>query len=271
MKRFLLLFIVLLLFFLPTQLPGADPAGEGGRGLPLTGCTAGDNFYSSNNNTFDNNEKGLGQATGKQQEQTAESLPEDTNFPPPPAKETEMNPGTTPSGQHVKKPAPTPETETNNNKECKAPPVQISEPEPDGCSPADTDTDKDAQFVLEVFRLTNDARKKARLPPLQLHRELCEVALIKAREMHDHGYFAHESPTYGSPDEMVNSFAIPHHGVGENIAGGYRTPEGVMDGWMQSAGHRANILKAEYKSIGIGFYRGANHYKFYWVQLFLLE
>ena len=82
--------------------------------------------------------------------------------------------------------------------------------------------------------------------------------------MYDRGYFAHESPTYGTPFEMMKSFGITYRAAGENIARGYRTPEAVVEAWMNSEGHRANILSAKYTKIGIGYVADGN----YWTQMF---
>ena len=87
----------------------------------------------------------------------------------------------------------------------------------------------------------------------------------KSQDMHDKNYFSHTSPTYGSPFDMMKSFGISYRTAGENIAKGYRTPQAVVDGWMNSEGHRANILNASFKQIGVGYY--ANGY--YWTQMFI--
>ena len=83
--------------------------------------------------------------------------------------------------------------------------------------------------------------------------------------MAEKGYFAHESPTYGSPFQMMQSFGISYRTAGENIAYGQQTPQAVVDAWMNSSGHRANILNSSYTQIGVGFY--ANGY--YWTQMFI--
>ena len=74
----------------------------------------------------------------------------------------------------------------------------------------------------------------------------------------------HESPTYGSPFEMLTSFGISYRAAGENIAMGYSTPEAVINAWMNSSGHRANILNANYTTIGVGYVADGN----YWTQEF---
>ena len=71
--------------------------------------------------------------------------------------------------------------------------------------------------------------------------------------MVENGYFSHNSPVYGSPFDMMKSFGISYWAAGENIARGYKTPEGVVRGWMNSEGHRKNILKERYTHIGVGY------------------
>ena len=78
--------------------------------------------------------------------------------------------------------------------------------------------------------------------------------------MHDKGYFSHTSPTYGSPFDMMKQFGITYRTAGENIAMGYPTAEAVVDGWMNSEGHRANILNASFTEIGVGYVADGNYY-----------
>ena len=81
-------------------------------------------------------------------------------------------------------------------------------------------------------------------------------------------YFDHRSPTYGTPFEMLQKFGVSYKSAGENIAAGQKTPEQVMESWMNSSGHRANILNKSYTELGVGFYSGGS-YDTYWVQLFI--
>uniref|UniRef100_UPI001FA8CEA1 CAP domain-containing protein n=1 Tax=Clostridium peptidivorans TaxID=100174 RepID=UPI001FA8CEA1 len=115
----------------------------------------------------------------------------------------------------------------------------------------------------EVVRLTNIERSKQGLKPLTLNAELSKVARIKSKDMVDKKYFDHNSPTYGSPFDMMKSFGISYRAAGENIAYGQRTPEEVVKGWMNSPGHRANILNGNFTEIGVGFYNN------YWTQMFI--
>ena len=120
-------------------------------------------------------------------------------------------------------------------------------------------------FEAEVVRLVNDIRRQNGLKPLTENWELSRVARYKSQDMLDNRYFAHNSPTYGTPFQMMKSFGLSFHTAGENIAKGYSTPQAVVNGWMNSSGHRANILNAGYTQIGVG-YVAQGHY---WTQMFM--
>ena len=122
-----------------------------------------------------------------------------------------------------------------------------------------------ASFEAEVVRLVNDIRVENGLQPLKANWELSRVARYKSQDMLDKGYFSHTSPTYGSPFQMMKAFGISYRTAGENIAMGYSTPQAVVDGWMNSSGHRANILNASYNQIGVGYVSRGN----YWTQMFI--
>ena len=100
------------------------------------------------------------------------------------------------------------------------------------------------QTEQEVASLVNQERAKAGLQPLTMAKDLSRVAEEKAVDMYSRNYFSHTSPTYGSPFDMMKQFGIQYQSAGENIAQGQRTPQEVMNSWMNSSGHRANILKA---------------------------
>lgn len=117
--------------------------------------------------------------------------------------------------------------------------------------------------AVEVAKLVNAERAKRGLSPLKLDWELSRVALHKAMDMKQRNYFSHDSPTYGSPFDMMTNYGIRYRSAGENIAYGYPTSREVMDGWMTSRGHRSNILSPDYDTIGVGYYQG------YWVQMFI--
>lgn len=119
-----------------------------------------------------------------------------------------------------------------------------------------------------ILKLVNQERQKAGVPALKLSSKLTEVANTKAKDMADKNYFSHESPTYGSPFEMLKKFGVNYSYAGENIAAGQKNAEEVMNSWMNSSGHKANILNKNYTELGVGFYRGGQ-YGTEWVQLFI--
>ncbi len=120
-------------------------------------------------------------------------------------------------------------------------------------------------YEQEVIRLVNAERAKKGLSPLTYDWELARVARYKSQDMKQNGYFSHESPVYGSPFQMMKSFGIRYRTAGENIARGQASPQAVVTAWMNSSGHRANILNAAYTHIGVGYVAGGH----YWTQMFI--
>ena len=126
-----------------------------------------------------------------------------------------------------------------------------------------TKNQEDAAYENEVIRLVNTERKKAGLKELSKDWQLSRVARYKSEDMRDNKYFSHTSPTYGSPFQMMKSFGITYKTAAENIARGQKTPKDVVDAWMNSQGHRANILNKSFTKIGVGYADG------YWTQMFI--
>lgn len=122
-----------------------------------------------------------------------------------------------------------------------------------------------ASYEHEVVRLVNEIRQQNGLKPLTENWELSRVARYKSQDMLDNRYFSHTSPTYGSPFQMIKAFGLSYRTAGENIAKGYASPQAVVNGWMNSSGHRANILNVSYTQIGIGYVAQGN----YWTQIFV--
>lgn len=120
---------------------------------------------------------------------------------------------------------------------------------------------------LEVFNLINAQRTKNGLTALKSDAEVLRVARIKAQEMVDKNYFSHTSPTYGSPFEMLKNFKISYKSAGENIAGN-SSNSGAVKAWMNSSGHRANILNSSFNYTGIGVAKSPTYGKIY-VQMFI--
>ncbi|RSL35001.1 hypothetical protein D7Z54_03890 [Salibacterium salarium] len=135
---------------------------------------------------------------------------------------------------------------------------------------SDNDVQSESEFEQEVIQLTNQEREQAGLDPLQSYSELSDVARDKSKDMRDAGYFDHNSPNYGSPFDMMDSYGIEYSGGGENIAAGQRSPEEVVEGWMNSQGHRENILNPDFTHIGVGHAEGGS-YGDYWTQMFVTK
>ncbi len=126
-----------------------------------------------------------------------------------------------------------------------------------------------SQYEKKVVQLVNDERAKKGLEPLEMNNRLSGLAHMKSKDMADNNYFSHTSPTYGSPFEMMKQFDFNYRTAGENIAAGQRTPESVVQGWMNSPGHRANILNENFTQIGVGYVEGSGQYGTYWTQEFI--
>ncbi|HOA54756.1 MAG: SafA/ExsA family spore coat assembly protein [Acetivibrionales bacterium] len=120
----------------------------------------------------------------------------------------------------------------------------------------------------EVARLVNAERAKAGLPALKINWQLSRVARYKSADMAERGYFSHYSPTYGTPFHMMENFGLRFSAAGENIAYGQRTPAEVMRDWMNSPGHRNNIMSRSYTEIGVGLAKNKNGVC-YWTQMFM--
>ena len=120
---------------------------------------------------------------------------------------------------------------------------------------------------LEVFNLINEQRTKNGLSALKIDSKVQNVARIKAKDMVNNNYFSHTSPTYGSPFDMLNSFKVSYKTAGENIAGNSSNSAAVT-AWMNSSGHKANILNSSFNYTGVGVVNGSKYGKIY-VQMFI--
>lgn len=134
-------------------------------------------------------------------------------------------------------------------------------------SSSNTSTTGMSQDELEVFNLINEQRTKNGLTALKSDSEVLNVARIKAKDMVDNNYFSHTSPTYGSPFNMLTNFKVSYKTAGENIAGNSSNIAAVT-AWMNSAGHKANILNSAFNYTGIGVVKSSKYGKVY-VQMFI--
>lgn len=127
-------------------------------------------------------------------------------------------------------------------------------------------TSPNTDVATSILNLVNRQRSAQGLKSLSLDSALNNAATLKAQDMADKGYFDHTSPTYGTPFQMLKSLGISYRSAGENIAKGQKTPEAVMNAWMNSSGHRANILNSSYGKLGVGYV--VKNGTTYWVQIF---
>lgn len=123
-------------------------------------------------------------------------------------------------------------------------------------------------YAKQVVGIVNQERAKAGLSPLTLNTKVSKVAQAKAEDMKNNNYFSHTSPTYGSPFDMMKQFGVSYSSAGENIAKGQKTPQSVMNAWMNSSGHKANIMSNSFEQIGVGYTTDSKG-NTYWVQMFI--
>ena len=123
-------------------------------------------------------------------------------------------------------------------------------------------------FECEVFRLTNAERRAEGLNELTYSGELAESAMMHATDLDRCGYFAHDSLDGTSFFQRCADQGYSGTCTGENIGGGQRTPEDVVQAWMDSPGHRRNILYPAHTQLGVAFHEGDGRYRRYWVQHF---
>ncbi|MDQ0254646.1 putative YkwD family protein [Evansella vedderi] len=154
-------------------------------------------------------------------------------------------------------------------------PAQEAQPAPEAEQEATPEQQEEQQaeptgegindFEQQVIALTNEQRRNNGLSELEGDAELSQVARKKSTDMQENNYFSHTSPTYGSPFDMIRDHGISYNGAAENIAQGQPTPEQVVDAWMNSEGHRANILNGDFTHIGVGYDENGHH----WTQMFI--
>ena len=113
----------------------------------------------------------------------------------------------------------------------------------------------------------NKERAKAGRKALKLDALLNRTAMVRAKEITK--VFSHDRPNGSSCFSILKEIGISYRAAGENIAAGQQTPEEVVNSWMNSDGHRANILSADFEKLGVGYVETDGVYKHYWVQLFL--
>lgn len=147
------------------------------------------------------------------------------------------------------------------------PATQTTAPSTAATTPSNTVSSSNLSYEQKVAELVNIERQKAGLSALTFDQSVSNVARTKSKDMAANNYFAHQSPTYGSAGDMLTRFGIKWSAWGENIASGQKTPEAVVTAWMNSPGHRANILSTNFSKIGVGYAVNSNGTP-YWTQIF---
>ena len=133
---------------------------------------------------------------------------------------------------------------------------------------SDNPTDSNSTFELKVLELINNERSKNELGMLIIDESLSNVARTHSRDMYNRNFFSHTNPDGLSPFDRIKNYGITYRYAAENIAAGQATPEEVVASWMNSEGHRKNILNSNFTKIGIGYYKSSNGYVHYWTQCF---
>ena len=185
------------------------------------------------------------------------SKPESTPNNPSttPQQKPESTPST-PSTTPQQKPESTPSTPSTN-------PEQTPESTPEQKPSTDF-----SSYQQQVLDLVNAERTKRGISALTLDSNLSSVATKKSQDMVNKNYFDHTSPTYGSPFDMMKQFGISYRTAGENIAKGQKTPQEVVTAWMNSEGHRKNILNPNFTNLGVGIAKDSKGTT-YWTQMFI--
>ena len=165
---------------------------------------------------------------------------------------TPNNPSTTPQ----QKPESTPSTPSTT-------PQQKPESTPEQKPSTDF-----SSYQQQVLDLVNAERTKRGISALTLDSNLSSVATKKSQDMVNKNYFENTSPTYGSPFDMMKQFGISYRTAGENIAKGQKTPQEVVTAWMNSEGHRKNILNPNFTNLGVGIAKDSKGTT-YWTQMFI--
>ncbi|MDI7816928.1 CAP domain-containing protein [Clostridioides difficile] len=228
------------------------------------------NNSGSTNKPEDNNNSGSTNKPEDDNNSGSTNKPEDDN-----------NSGSTNKPEDDNNSGSTDKPEDNNNSESNKPEDNNSgstnKPEDNNNSESNKPEDNNnsgstngnfSAYQKEVVDLVNIERSKAGLNPLTLDSSVSNVATKKSQDMIDNNYFSHNSPTYGSPFDMLKKFGISYKTAGENIAMGQKTPKEVVNAWMNSEGHRKNILNPNFSKIGVGVAQKSGG-SLYWTQIFV--
>ncbi|MCM3721351.1 CAP domain-containing protein [Solibacillus isronensis] len=274
MKKLVLPFCAVILF--ATQAPVANASSnaiEGGKSTPTTNHIQLANDYNIKLNNFYKLVKTTPQNwTVIQQEGSTnkDKKPASTDVSKETSKEADKETNKEISKEVEKEP-----TNVVNNETPKAPTTESPSQTPATQSKTEqapaqeqketTVTDQILAIEEKVVALTNAERAKNGLSALQIDHPLMAAAREKSQDMKDKNYFSHTSPTFGSPFDRLKALGIAYKSAGENIAKGQKSPEEVVQAWMNSEGHRANILNKDFTHIGVGYVQDGN----IWTQQFI--
>lgn len=191
--------------------------------------------------------------------------------PAPPAEpvdsdENAGNPEQPPSSSPVNNPV-----ENDTPQPPSTPPPSTTSPYDGACEDIDFQNQQLNEFVYEMCLSVNEERERQGKSPLVIRQAISDAAWLHAKDMHDRGYFSHYTPEGDSPYQRMRDAGISFRSGGENISAGRSTVSSTMDGWMNSSGHRENILNSSYDAFGIGYFNGSNGYRHYWVQKFVRD
>ncbi len=145
-------------------------------------------------------------------------------------------------------------------------PDNTPENDSDGGSTPEESPESEHAFIKRVVELVNIERAKEGLSPLTIDANVQAAAMVRAKECEE--LFSHTRPNGTSFATALKEQNVSYRRAGENIAWGQKTPEEVMAAWMNSSGHRANIMNPNFTSIGVGYYENARGTD-YWCQLFI--
>ncbi|MBQ2896855.1 MAG: hypothetical protein IJE46_00840 [Clostridia bacterium] len=157
----------------------------------------------------------------------------------------------------------------NNKVEIETPPSNDSGEIENENQDIQTNVSTASEYELEVLELVNAERKKNGLSSLSWDNRAAEVARAHSKDMADRNFFSHTNPDGKSPFDRLKAYGISYKSAAENIAAGQATPQEVVKSWMNSEGHRANILNKTVTKLGVGYYKSNSGYKHYWTQCFL--
>lgn len=129
-------------------------------------------------------------------------------------------------------------------------------------------TTEQSSYAEKVLSLVNAERAKQGLSALTLDQNLSAVAYAHSKDMAQRNFFSHTNPDGQSPFDRMKANGISYKTAAENIAVGQSSPEQVVSSWMNSEGHRKNILNGNFNKMGIGLYETQSGYRYYWTQCF---